>query len=97
MKKIKAPIESVVIRFDFSSELTAVDSATVTVASHGAGTDPDLSSFLIGPPQISGTDVLQRIGGGIHGMKYRVRCVGQKSGGDTILREDLVYVSNPTL
>lgn len=91
-KKIKDPAESVVIDFDFSSELTAVDSASVAVFVHGAALDPDLTSFLEGPHQISGTHVFQRISGGIRGMKYRVECLAKKTGGDSIIRKDVIHI-----
>lgn len=93
MKKIKAPVESVTLKFDFSSELGAIDSATVTVSVHGVGTDPAVAAFLQGSHQISGTSVFQRISGGRSGLKYLVRCVAL-SGSDAILRKDIIYVAD---
>lgn len=91
MKKIKSTVESVVLRFDFSSELDGIDTAVVAVSIYGAGTDPDVASFLVGSPQISGTNVFHRIAGGRKGLKYQVRCTATR-GSDVILRKDIIYI-----
>ncbi len=69
----KDPAESVVVEFAFDGELTAIDSATVTVALL-AGTDTAAAAMLDGLPQIQGTSVLQRVGAGVDQANYRLRC-----------------------
>lgn len=90
MSKIKDPGESVVIDFDFSSELSGVDSATVAVSVY-TGTDPAPAAVLEGPLQILGKSVLQRVGGGVSGVSYKLRAVATK-GSDKIVRTDILEV-----
>lgn len=70
----KDPSEAYAIEFDFSSELTAVTSAEVTVEVL-AGSDTNAGSVLNGAAQTSGARVRQRVQGGVHGREYGLRCV----------------------
>ena len=69
----KDPAEEFAVAFDFSSELSAITSATVTVITQ-RGTDETPSAVLNGDPQINGTTVRQRIRGGLHKVTYKFRC-----------------------
>lgn len=89
--KTKDPEESVVLEFDFSSELAAIDSATVSVAVAGTKPDANASLVLDGPLQINGTDVFQRMSGGVDGVDYKFRCAGTR-GSDVIVRTGIVKV-----
>lgn len=91
MIPIKRPLESVVVEFDFTGELSAVTSATITVEVIGAGTDPSATSMLEGAAQISGAKVFQRVGAGIHGLDYYLQCLGV-NGLDKIVRSDTLRI-----
>ena len=93
MTPIKDPAESIVIHFDFSSELTAIDTAAMSVAICGDGADPAIADIRDGPHQISGTSVLQRVGLGVAGVNYTMRCVATR-GDDVIVRSDIMPVRN---
>ena len=69
----KDPAEKFAVSFDFSSEMSAITSATVTIETM-RGTDETPSDVLDGAPQISGTTVLQRIKDGEHKATYKFRC-----------------------
>jgi hypothetical protein len=71
----KTPAESVVIEFDFGAELTAITSATVTIRALGVDTDPLAAQVLIGPHQVVGARVLQRVGGGVSRVDYELVCI----------------------
>ena len=69
----KDPAEEFAVKFDFSSELSAITSATVTVITQ-RGTDETPEDVLDGVAQVDGTTVLQRIKGGTHKCTYKFRC-----------------------
>lgn len=71
----KTPAESVVIEFDFSAELDTVSSATMAIRALGTDTDPLASAVLVGPHQVVGARVLQRVGGGVNRVNYEIICV----------------------
>lgn len=89
----KDPAESVVVEFDFSSELPSVLSAITSISIEGNGIDPSVSSMLVGAPQVSGTKVLQRVSGGVSGVLYKLRCEGTM-GANVIVRSDHMPVSS---
>jgi len=91
MTPIKDPAESVVMEFDFSSEMAAISSASVAVSIYGSGTDPAVATVLDGALQISGTSVFQRVHNGVHGVDYALRCLAT-SGSDILLRADVMPV-----
>ena len=93
MKKVKKPAESVVLEFDFSSELDGIDAVSRYVTVYGDGTDPDIGTFYDGAYQVSGKKVLQRISAGISGLKYKVSCLAER-GANKIEREDIIYVES---
>lgn len=70
----KAPAESVVVQFEFSDELVAIDSAVVSIAVRD-GADPAAAAMLVGALQIQGASVLQRVGAGVDQVNYLLRCV----------------------
>lgn len=90
MLPIKDPVESVVVTFNFTGEMPAISVAAVAVSVH-KGQDPDPSAVLFGPPQVSGTEVRQRVKNGLSGVTYRLRCVAT-NGDDVIVRADLMTV-----
>ena len=69
----KDPAEEFAVSFDFSSELSAIISTTVTVETQ-RGTDESPEDVLDGAPQVDGTTVRQRIQGGLHKCTYKFRC-----------------------
>jgi cobalamin-dependent methionine synthase I len=90
-QKVKRVAESVVLEFDFSSELSAIDVATMAIAVEGSKPDAAAASVLDGTHQISGKLVYQRISGGVSGVLYHFTCLGTK-GLDKIEREGHVLV-----
>ena len=69
----KDPAESVVVEFAFDGELVAIDTAAVTIALLN-GADPGMAAMLVGPAQIQGTSVLQRVSAGVDLVNYKLRC-----------------------
>ena len=67
-------LESLVRAIDFTNVLSSGDSIvgtpTVTASWYGGIQDSNPSTILVGSPTISGTQVLQRIHGGIPGAVY---------------------------
>ena len=70
--------ERYAIEFQYSSVLSAITSATVTVQLL-AGTDATPDDLLDGAPQISGTSVYQRVKAGVSGCTYKLRCTATDS------------------
>lgn len=91
LRSPKDPAESVVVQFDFATELAAIGSAVTTIAVHSGGTDPGVATMLDGAPQISGASVLQRVRGGLHGLSYTLRCVAT-SGATVLVRAGVMAV-----
>ncbi len=87
---IKRPTESVIVSFDFSSELDLVDSAVVSVDLVG-GYDANPAAFLDGVHQLSGAEVLQRITAGVANADYKLTAVATR-GSDVIERSGTVQV-----
>jgi hypothetical protein len=77
----KDPAESLVITFDFSDELAAVDSASVSL-SVISGTDPASATMLEGPAQVSGATVMQRVRLGVDQVNYKIKCTATATGDD---------------
>lgn len=69
------PQEIKLVTFTFVNELAGAElsSATVSCTVVTGGADPTPANLLIGEPDISGTDVKQRVHGGINGITYRLR------------------------
>ena len=69
----KAPDEDVTARFRFGA--VGTPSAPVVEIEVLAGTDASPAAVLLGSPVIIGTDVLQRLSGGLNGVDYALRCL----------------------
>lgn len=70
----KDPAEIVPLSFDFAALTSAPINPVVTVVrDSGPKGAADLSGMLLGTPQITGTEVLQKVQGGIATTTYRVR------------------------
>lgn len=91
MTPVKDPAESIVVTFDFSSEMSSIDSAITAVSVLADGVDPAVAAMLVGAPQVSGTNVLQRVAAGVHGNNYKMRCVAVH-GDDVLVRADIMPV-----
>lgn len=88
---IKDPAESVVLEFDFSSELDGIDSATIALSVVGSTADPAVATMLQGAHQISGRKVLQRVRNGVPGARYKARATAVR-GDDVIVRAGVISV-----
>lgn len=71
----KDPAEIVPVSFDFAG-LTAAPLTPVITVEHYSGTvdEGTLSDMLESAAAITGTKVVQRIGGGVNGATYLLRC-----------------------
>lgn len=71
----KDPAEVKVIRFPFGQELDGVAIASVqsVVARVKKGADANPGQLLAGAASVVGTDVLQRVQGGVSGVVYEIR------------------------
>lgn len=67
------PAENPIVEFDFEGELTAPESAVITVTPVN-GADPDAASMLIGSAQFAGSSVYQRVQPNVAGLNYKLRC-----------------------
>ena len=70
----KDPAEIITVTFDFAALAETVTAPVVTATSHAGVLDPTPHAILSGPPYIQGTQVLQRIVGGVGGTNYALRC-----------------------
>ncbi len=87
----KDPEESVIVEFDFSSELPSIDSAIVEIDIHNDVEDINVLAMLDGPPLIINNIVYQRISNGVDNAIYRLRCTATR-GDDIIVRSELLPV-----
>lgn len=92
MSIIKDPAEIITVTFDFSALATAASNPTITCTVFGSVADPAASSMLTGSPQVSGTNVLQRVSGGIAGATYKLRCVIDDADGERWVVADRLEV-----
>lgn len=70
----KDPAEIVPLAFDFATLTSTPTNPVVTIArDSGPKGALDLSGMLLGSPQIVGTEVRQKIQGGVAATTYRVR------------------------
>lgn len=70
----KDPAEIVPLSFDFSALTESPTNPVVTIAREsGPKGAADLSGMLLGSPQVIGTEVRQKVQGGIATTTYRVR------------------------
>jgi hypothetical protein len=69
----KDPAEIIdALTFDFKRFGTTVTGATVSITAYDTDDNPE--AMLDGAPVISGTKVMQRVIGGVSGVRYRIRC-----------------------
>jgi hypothetical protein len=71
----KDPEETKVVRFSFASELetgATLASAQMSITAV-SGIDYTPAALLLGGPVIVGSDVLQRVQGGLDGVTYQLR------------------------
>jgi len=78
--------ETVTIPFDFLSDLAPTETiATATVtASVYSGVDATPSSIISGSDVISGSEVLQKVTGGVVGVIYGLLCQATTSTGQSL-------------
>lgn len=72
--------------FDFISSLATAEtiSTQVVTCTVYSGVDPSPSSVIMGAATASGTIVTQKIGGGVAGVVYELRCTVTTSVGQTL-------------
>ncbi len=92
MSIVKDPAEIITVTFDFSALATAASNPTITCTVFGSVADQAASSMLTGSPQVSGTNVLQRVSGGIAGATYKLRCVIDDADGERWVVADRLEV-----
>ena len=90
----KDPEEIKVIKFPFARELNGATLATVTSVTPTtfSGVDASPGAVALGGAVISGTDVLQRMQGGLSGVVYKWRAVVVDSNGNKHVVTELVLV-----
>jgi len=90
----KDPEEIKVLKFGFARELAGASIALVQSVTPSVykGTDPNPSAVLLGTPVVSGTDVLVRMQGGLHGVGYKWRVKVTDSNGNVHVVTDWVLV-----
>lgn len=70
----KGPTERVWVAFEFAALLSSPSSPVVTATRHAGTADESPSSILSGPPQVSGTKILQFVVDGTVGTDYLLKC-----------------------
>ncbi len=91
----KDPEEIKVLRFPFASQLesgASISSAQVSIAAV-SGTDATPGAVLLGSAVLAGTDVLQRVQGGLHGVTYDLRVKATDSTGLVHMLSGLLQVA----
>jgi hypothetical protein len=76
---------SLLAPFDFISSIprgVSITSATVECSVY-SGVDSDAADMIVGEATVRGTKVIQRVGGGVAGVLYRLDCTVVTSGGST--------------
>lgn len=95
----KDPEEIKVLQFPFARELNGATIATINYVTPTTykGTDASPGSVALGAPVVSGTDVLQRMQGGVGGVDgtiYKWRAKVTDSNGNVHVMTDLVLVQS---
>lgn len=90
----KDPEEIKVISFPFARALngTTINSVIYVTPSTYKGTDAAPANVALGAPVVSGTDVLQRMQGGLSGVVYKWRAKVVDSAGNVHVASELVAV-----
>ena len=91
----KHPLEIKIIRFVFSGDIagaTMLSSVAPVTSSVIDGTDAAPQNIVLGLATISGSEVLQRITGGLDGVTYLLECVATDSAGNVHVAQAVVPV-----
>lgn len=62
--------ETVTVSFDFKRQTGTPSNPDVDIVRSSGADDPAPASMLVGPPQVAGTEVLQRVTGLVAGVTY---------------------------
>ena len=90
----KDPSEIITVPFDFSALAASVASPVVACTVTTGKEDAAAASMISGSPQIAGTQVLQRIIGGLSGNTYKLRCqIDDADGERWVVADELRVVS----
>ena len=96
----KMPGESVTVKFDFSSETSAITSPVCTVLlEKPVRADSNPAAMVLGSSQIDGTNpaqALQRFTGGLQDNDYVLLCTATAANGDTLICPARLSVRNPS-
>ena len=85
--KPKDPEERFAVKFDFSSEMSLITEATITVTMKKGEDTPE--NILDGAPQITGAVVKQRVKDGIDRALYNFRCAASDETETWVIVQDL--------
>ena len=88
----KDPLETVIITFDFSKLSGTITSAAFTVTRIDGAADSNPSAMLSGSASISGSQVKQKITGGVDGTSYKIYCLVDLADGQRLREEALMQV-----
>lgn len=90
----KDPEEIKTIKFAFARELqgATISAINSVIPSVSSGTDPTPAAVALGAAVIVGTDVLQRMQGGVDGVVYKWKAKVTDSNGNVHIQTDSVKV-----
>ncbi len=82
---IKGPGEVIPLEFDYCAVVGSgvITSAACTVVLTAGASGQDLAAMLIGDPVFTDSHVTQKLGGGLVGNVYRVKCTVNTDDGNT--------------
>lgn len=70
----KSPGEIIHVTFEMKNLTAAPLTPTVTITQLSGPADSNVATMAVGAPQISGTQVRQKVQGGLNGCNYAVKC-----------------------
>ena len=70
----KDPAEIVPITFEFVDLTSTPSSPTIAIQRLSGADDPTPTAMLLGAPQVVGSQVRQKVQGGVNGAIYGLRC-----------------------
>lgn len=91
----KYPAEIIPYTFDFAKLTTAPISPVVAVARHSGNADANPAALLSGSPQVIGSQVRQKITGGVAGTNYTITCQVDTAAGERYVLEGVLRVVSP--
>lgn len=91
-EKFKDPAEAITVTFDFSAIATAASNPVVSCTVLSGKVDAGAEAMLSGTPQITGTEVLHRVIGGLDGNTYKLRCQIDDADGERWVVADSLVV-----